>query len=506
MGPRSTFLLMIAVILVSALGSGCGSGGESEPLDPAAAVPPDAVAFVEFPVQPGEEVKANAELAARGLAGVGDLEEWVVSELEETVAGKSWYPNLRTEVWPWMGARGGAFARGVSGSDLEGYGAVFEVTDEQAAMEFVDAQLGLQDSPPDEGSYEGVEFQVVSGTGGVVGVFDGLLALAENEAVFESMVDAADQGGLADEKRYTDLSATTPSGPMTVYADIGELAGQLTGGIDPTTMHILSAAGVDLEHAAAFASVTPHPSAIEIYVSTNLAGADQLSGDEAALLASLPDTAFFAVVLPEFGPRFARLFEYVDQEGIPGMLPPKQPGKMAARAAVDPERIAGSVRRAAFFMQGTDKKDFGVALVLVMASPGQARAAASGLRRLVSSSELELGGRPIVIANRGRRVTIGSRVHSARAGLGGLRSTLADPTYPSEYPARHYYLSTKVIGETPIVGLLDLWDGLKAASNLIPPDEERFSAIEPYLDLIYSIAVGVDTSHGSTTLRVTVGY
>ncbi len=508
MAPRILYWLAGAFVFIALLGGGCGGGGKtSEDADPAAAVPADAMVFTEFPTQPGAELKRGVAKAASAFAGIANLDEWAIVELEESVAGKSWYPDLGKEVFPWLGTRGGVFAQRFDGESLEGWGAAFEVSNEAAAQEFVDSELRLQDSPPDEESYEGVDFHVLADTGGVVGVFNGLVAVAEDETVFKSMVEAMEEGGLDDEKRYADLSAGSSLGKgLDAYVDIGELIDQAIGGMDPSTSLILDALGIDLEEAAAFASIVPHDLTIEADVTTNLSGDQPFSGDKSGLLASLPDNAFFAVASPEFGRRFKQAFERIDEAGIPGSVSPGQLSKEAERAGIDPERIADSVSRAAFFLQGITEKEFGAALVLVMESPGGAQETASELDRVFRSADLEFVGRPVVVASRGDRVTIGLGSHSARTGLGGLKSKLSAPSFPSAYPARHYGLAKEAIGDIPITGSLDLWDGLDAAASLLPPDEKRFSAIRPYLELIFSVAVGVEPSHGLTKLRVSIGY
>jgi hypothetical protein len=510
--PLLAALSLAALIAMSA---GCG-GGSSAGSDVASIAPPGAPVFVEGAVQPSGELKANTEAVAKQVAGIGNLGDFIVSELESSAQDDGEPLDFAKEVEPWLGERAGAFFEKLDGSDFSGTGVIVESTDTAATQEFIDAQVKSSEDPYSAASYEGIDYEVGGSEENAIGVVGDFLVVAEGEKVFEEVVDASQGDSLANEDTFAEaISAASDGSLADVFVDVGSLIDQSGGQIDPQARQILQNAGIDPSEATAVASVVPGSDQIEVELSSDLGGQEAPTGDASSLLGSLPSTSFAAFAASGFGKQLDEAVDSLDEEGVPGTIPPNQLKKGLKEVGIDLEALTGSLQDAGAFAVGNSESSLGGALVLTTKG-SQATDAISNLGLLLRGAHVEgvtalsgkysgfsvrspeLGPKPLVVAAKEGRIAIG---YGLPATLSGLASdsgqTLADnPAYGDAVAS---------LGDTPISGFADGPAALRLADSLIPGSETGFEEAKKYLKSIRFLALGSATQGDLATARLIVG-
>jgi len=507
--------LLAALAALFAAGCGGGDDGSGSGTDPASVAPPQAPVFVDFTIRPEGATKQNIESLAQKIAGIDDLGDLIITELESSASEDGEEFDYEKEVEPWLGDRAGLFLQEYEDEDFEGYGAAIQTSDEGAARDFVDKQIEADDEEVKDGSYEGVDFKVEEDET-TIGVFDGLVVFAEDEAIFKSMVDASGGESLGGEEAYTGAVADVPDDSAAdVYVDIGALIEEAGGEIDEQTELFLDTVGIEPDEASAVASLVPGSDQVEIDLSTNLSGENPPSGDASELLGSLPGTSVAAFASAEFGKRFNEGIDQIDKQGIPGEVPPNQLKKTLKQAGIDLEAIAGSIGDVGGYVTGNSESTLGGALVLETEEASQAKNTVSNIGLFLRSANIpgvtaidgeasgfsirdaELGRQPVVVAAKGSRIAIGY-------GLASTLSSFQEASKPlSDSPA--YEEAVSALGGTPIAAYVAGPAALRLASSLIPPGEEDFEEAKPYLEKIDYLAVGSEASGDLVTAKLIVG-
>ncbi|HXS46742.1 MAG TPA: DUF3352 domain-containing protein [Solirubrobacterales bacterium] len=512
MKPRPLFAALVLAAL-AALAAGC-SGGDSSGSDVASLAPPGSPVFVEGAVHPSGELKANTDAVAKQVAGIDNLGDFVVSELESSAQDDGEPFDYAKEVEPWLGERAGVFFEKLEDGDLGDGGVIVESTDTAATQEFVDTQIEASDDPYRSASYEGIEYEFGGSDETAIGVVGDFLVVAEGERPFKDAVDASQGDSLAGEDTFADAtSAASEASLADVYVDVGGLIDQSGGQIDPQARQILQNAGIDPSEATAVASIVPGADQVEVEISSDLGGQEAPTGDASSLLGSLPADSFAAFAVSGFGKQLDEALDSLDEEGIPGTIPPNELKKGLKEAGIDLEGITGSLQDAGAFAVGHSESSLGGALVLT-SNDSKATNAISNLGLLLRSADVpgvtalggkysgfsvrspELGSKPIVVAAKEGRIAIG---YGLPATLSGLASdsgkTLSDsPSYSD---------AVEALGETPISGFADGPAALRLADSLV--SESGFDEARKYLKNISFLALGSATQGDLATARLIVG-
>jgi hypothetical protein len=509
-------VLLAAFAALFVAGCGGGSDGGGSGTDPASVAPPQAPLFIDFTLRPEGETQQNIDALAKEIAGVDNLGELIIEELESSASEDGEELDFEKEIEPWLGERGGLFLREYEGDDFEGYGVAIQTEDEGEASEFVDKQVeNDQDEDFTDGSYQGVDFKVQDDET-TIGVFDGLVVIAEDEAIFKEMVDASSGENLGEEAAYTDAVAGVPGeSAANVYVDIGGLIEESGGQIDDETQLFLDTVGIEPDEATAVASLVPGSGQVEVDLSTNVSGDNPPSGDASELLGTLPATSVAAFASAEFGERFNEAIDRFDKQGIPGQVPPNQLKKTLKQAGVDLESIASSIGDAAVYVTGNSERSLGGALVLESDSSEEAKNTVSNLGLFLRSTGTpgitkisegasgfsirspELGRQPVVVVAKGSRIAIGYGLAPTLSSFQEAAKTLADaPAYKEALDA---------LGDTPIAMYVDGPSALNLATALVPSDEEGFEEAKPYLQKIEYLALGSEASGDLATAKLIVG-
>jgi hypothetical protein len=508
--------LLAALVALFVAGCGGGSGDGGSGTDPATVAPPQAPIFIDFTVRPEGETKQNLDALAKEIAGIDNLGDLIVTELENSASEDGEELDFEKEIEPWLGDQGGLFLQDYEDSDFEGYGAAVQTTDESAARDFVNKQVEAGDEESSDGSYHGVDFKVQEDET-TIGVFEGLVVFAEDEAIFKTMVDASEGESLGGEETYTSVVSEIPDdSAANVYVDIGTLIEESGGKIDSETETFLDTVGIEPDEATAVASLVPGSSQIEIDLSTNLSGDNPPSGDASELLGSLPATSVAAFASADFGTRFNEGIDKLDEQGIPSEgIPPHKLKKTLKEAGIDLESIAGSIGDVGAYVTGNSESSLGGALVLDTENADQAKNTVSNIGLFLRSTGTpgitkitegasgfsirspELGRQPVVVVAKGSRIAIGYGLAPTLSSFQEANKTLAD--------ASAYQDAVDALGGTPIAMYVDGPAGLRLAKALVPPGEKEFEAAEQYLRKIDYLALGSEASGDLVTAKLIVG-
>lgn len=500
--------------------AGCGSDSSgSSGSDPAALAPATSPMYIEATLRPEGELKTNVDDLARTIAGVDDLGELIVEELEDEAGDSGEELDYEKEIAPWLGERAGMFFQKYDGEEFRGYGVAVETTDADASQSFIDKQSESGDEEVTDGSYDGVDYKVGSEDETTVGVIGDFVAIAEDEGTFKQMVDASGGDSLADAEDFSETFDAAADGSFAdVFVDIGALIDQSGGTIDPEAKQFLDSAGIEPNEATAVASLIPGSDQIEIELSTDVGGENPPSGDASGLLGSLPADSAAAIAAPGFGERLGEALDELDANGIEGEIPPNQFKSTLKQAGIDVDKITASIGDLGVFVTGNSERDLGGAVLLETKNAEEASNTVANVGLLLRGAEVagvtalsgkfsgfsvrsdDLGPKPLVVAAAGERIAIAYGLPAATEALsGGSGQTLADtPLYKEALSA---------LGGTPISGFADGPAALRIASSLFAgsDDEADFKEAKPYLAKIEYLAIGSGAADGLITAKLIAG-
>ncbi len=509
------------IAIVGALAvAGCGGGSDSSASggsELASLAAPGSLVFVEGDLKPSGELKANVDSVAQKVAGVKNLGDFVIGELESSAKADGESVDFASEVEPWLGERAGiAFERLVDGELSEPLIAV-ESTNPKATQSFIDKRASTGSEPSKDVSYKGVDFKVGGSENDAVGLIGELLVLADSEKEFKAAVDASNGESLGDEDRFQEAIATTTKGSLAdVYVDVGGILEQSDDQIDPQARGVLENSGIDPSDATAVASVIPQSEQIQVDLSSNLGGEKAPAGDVSDLLGSLPANSFAAVAFSDFGEQLEEAIDSIDESGVPPNLKPNELKSTLAQGGIDLDKIAGSFEDGAVFAENANGDNVSGALVATSNSNEASEAIASlgtllrganvpGITAVTGkasgfsvSNTGQLGDKPVVVVAKDKRVAIGYGLANALVALNpGSGPTLADQA--------SYKAAAAALGKTPISAFVDGPAALSLAETLVPRSKTEFWEARPYLKKISYIGIGSGTSGDLATATLIAG-
>lgn len=490
--------ILIAAALAALAVAGCG-GGSSSSSDPASVAPPQTPFYIEGTIQPEAELGHNVDALAEKIAGVQDVGELVVEEIEKSALDNGKPVDFAKEIEPWLGEKAGLFFEGYDGSDFHGYGIAVETTDSGAAQEFIDDR-----AEPENGE--------------VAGMIGDLLVFAESEATFKA-AEKADKGeSLADQDSFsTAMEAATDGSLANVYVDIGGLIKQAGRGIDPDTKLFLESAGIEPEGATAVASLIPGSDQIEVDFATDLNGDRPVPGDASQLLSSLPGGSFAAFAASEFGRQLGESIDSIDRHGIPGELEPGELKQAMAAAGIDLDKISASIGDVGVFAQGNTKKNLTGAVVLDTTDSKEATNTVANIGLLLRASgtpgvtaisgkatgfsvRIENLDKPVIVAAQGNRIAIslGPAASAQALSAEGGATMASNPEFKE---------AKEALGDTAMTGFVDGPAALALVNNILTGTEEAegFEEAKPYLEKAAFAAIGAGSSGELATAKLIIG-
>jgi len=508
-------LAILAAVVVAGCGDSSSSGDSGSSAGPASLAQPGSLVYVEGNLRPTGELKSNVDSAANKIAGIGNLGNFVISELESSAEGDGEPVDFATEIDPWLGDKAGvAFSHLVDG-DLSEPLIAIQTTNAKATQQFIDKKAKQGGDPYKDLSYEGVDFKVGGSEENAVGVIGEWLVLADGEKEFKDAVDASDGDSLGGEDRFqTAFDAASNGSFADIYVDVGGVIKQSGDKIDDQAQEVLQSSGIDPSEATAVASVIPGAEEIVVDLSSNLGGEKAPNGDVSKLLGSLPASSFAAFAVSGFGEQLEEAIDSLDEEGIPPELPPNQLKSTLSQAGIDLDKIAASLEDAAVYAEGNSRSSLGGSLV-VTANSSEAADAVASLGTLLRGASVpgvtavggkasgfsirsdELGAKPIVVVANGTRLAIGYGLPETLKGLSGSGPTLSG--------SAAYKAAVASLGKTPISAYVDVPAALHLAEALVPRSKTDFWEAVPYLKKISYIALGTGSSDELATAKLIAG-
>jgi len=521
MKARPVLLAIVALLAAALAIAGCGGSGDgndSSGADPASYVPKTAPVYVEATLLPSGETKTNVEELVKNVAGVDDLGGLIVEELEKAANDEGEEFEYGTEIEPWLGEKVGLYIAGYDGEEFKQAGLAVQTTNPDEAKAFLEKHVKTDSGEPyEEAEVEGQEVFVNPEEGEVLGVVGEAILFSEDEATFAEMVKTSEgDESLAEQEKFKTTVEKAPDGSLAeVYVDIGGVIREAGGTIDQNSKLLFEATGIDPTKATAVASLIPHAEQVEIDFSSNLSSAEAATGDASSFLEELPSTATLGFATADFGKRLSGVIDKLDEQGIPGQIPPHELKKGLKEAGIDLEAIAGSIGDLGFFVEGSGT-EVGGALVL-STTGNEAQNTVSNLGLLLRATgqpgvtaltgkisgftipNEELGGEPIVIAASGSKLAVGLGLKAATLALKGSAETLGQTAGFEEAKA--------ALGDTPITAYLDAPTALSLIEASLPADEAaEFEEAKPYLQKVAYAAIGTEEAGGYSTAKMILGF
>jgi hypothetical protein len=507
-------LPVLAAAAALSLLAGCGGGGDDAASSgPASTTPPDALLFAEANIRPKGAVKANVEAVASKV-GFDDPAGKIVEELEKSARENGEPIDFEEDVEPWLGERVAVFSTDAGSDEAT---VVIEVADADAAQAFIDEKVKAKGGGETKDvSYEGVDYKLDEVEGDATGLV-GDFAVSGPEREFKEAVDASSGDSLADSDKYRGIASAAADGSLAdAYLDLGGLIEESgDGGLDPEAEKIFEAAGLDLDEATAVASLVPGSDQVEIDISSRLGGTEA-TPPASDLLGSLPAGSAVALASSDFGKTIGEVIDILDEEGIPGQVPPNQLKDTLKKAGIDLDRISESIQDVGIFAEGSSKSTVGGAIVLTTDSATEAENTVTSAGFLVRAADVPgvtaVSGRatgfsvrgvfdekPLVVAAKGERIAIGY-------GLPATLRVLATESGPTLSGEPAYREAVDALGGSAISGFADGDAALRFAAAVVPEDERAgFEEARPYLEKISYVAIGSGTDGDLATAKLIVG-
>jgi hypothetical protein len=508
---------LLAVLATALLATACGGGGSESGKVPAEAAPAGASVFVDAKIRPSGEIAENVESLVQKVAGIDDLGAVIGEELEKAAADEGEEIDLEEDVEPWLGEEVGLFLQEYDGENFNGIGAALQVTDESEAESFVEEHVKSTNGPLEDEQHEGVDYKT-EGDGQAFGFTEGFLLYAKNEGVFKQMVDALDGENLTGVEAFEKANDEVADGSVAnVYVDIGALIQEAGRGIDGETRLGFELLGIEPEGSTAMVSLVPGAETLELDFSSDLTSGTVAGGDASDLLGSLPAGSVAAFAAPEYGKALQQVIDQIDENGIPGEVPPHQFKRGLQQSGFDLESIAASIGDIGVFVEGNSESNLGGALVIETNDPNEAGNTVKNLGLLLratgtpgitaiqegglsgfSISAEDLGSKPLVVAAGGSKIVVAYGPKAAAAAASEKAGTLADdPTFKEAEAA---------LGDTPISAYLNGTAGLGLIETLASPLEQaELMEVRPYLEKLGYLAVGGSSSGEKTTAKIVAG-
>ena len=519
---RRLVLPVLAALAALALLAGCGDSDDgSSSDDPATLAPPDTPVYIQAKVQPTGSVKTNLEALADRLAGIDDLGGTIESLIEEEAGDSDEEIDFKEDIQPWLGESAGLFLTEFDGDDFKGGGFALQVTDTGEAQDFLDSQAEREDPPAEDESYEGIDYKLDPDDEEAIGVVGSFIVFGDSKAAFEAAVDASEGESLADSENFTEVTPDTPEDSLAdVYVDIGGLIEAAGGEVDPDAVKFFESAGIELERSTATTSLIPGEDNVEIEVASKLTGEAQSavpSADAAGLLASMPAGSIAAISAGNLGDSIGQVIDTIDEEGIPGEVPPNQLKKTLSSAGIDLDKITGNLGDAAVYAQGRSEATLSGALVIEVESASEAQGTVADIGKLLRSNNVpgvtavksggsgftvsspELGRQPLVVVAKGDRMAIGYGLAATLTGL--------DPGSATLEKTKAYNEALNALGSTPITGFAAGRPVLRVVEGLITDtdDKEELEELRPYLSKVPFLAIGGETKEDVARARLILG-
>ncbi len=501
---------------VFAIGCG-GSDGSTAGADLAELAPPDVPLYVEGTIDPSDDQAAAIDSIA-GRFGL-DPGAQLTAAIDRSFAGDD--ISYAQDVEPWLGDHVAAFVRSFDtgpSNTLTDAAAIVEVTDADAAREFIDKAAQASGDETEERTYDGTDYVFDPTDSTAVGIVDDRALVAGQEAAFKVAVDASAGESLAGSEDYTSHLDPLPDDALgTAYFEPGALisAGIASGDVKPQDARMVKPLlGVLLSEPVG-AALTVQPDAASIDVSSAI-DSDAPASTESALLENLPGDAWLAAALPNLGPTLARAFDQITNSGLPGARQLQSEVRRMTGLDLSAD-VFSWLGDAAGFVSGTGSPGIEFGVIAETTDPDGPRKLLAVAQRLIERTSPPPSTGPPEGADYGFSFGLPATGGGAEAGViddmlvGVFGASVDQVLHPDatlgDDPGYSAAVSALGDGMAPAL-FLDLPDTIKVAeigaADNPPGDRLNYQAVEPYLGDLGSLILGSRHSDGLLITRTTV--
>lgn len=303
-------LLLLAALLTAVVAAGCGSSAASGGVDLEAAVPRDALMYVEATLRPQGDARDGALAAAGKVLRTDDPSGRVRELLQQELAHSKPPADFAKDIDPWLGDRAALWvgAPGRPGG-APVVGAVVAVRDASLARTKIEALASKDGKKLVKRSVDGNDYEALTGDDTAVAFRGGELLVGQDAAV-RRMLTLPPDGGLNRSDAYRNATEDLAANRLaTLFVDTGRFV-ELAAQHDPQAARLGPLRS--LLGAAAFKPVAASFSADGTRMSVEsvmAAGGGVLgrlgnptgSGVAAPLLRALPGSSWAALAVPNAG-------------------------------------------------------------------------------------------------------------------------------------------------------------------------------------------------------------
>jgi hypothetical protein len=498
---------------------GCGSSDDGAAAGGGLAelAPPDAPFYVEGVIDPDDD-QADAIDSLTGRFGLDPGAE-LIAAIDSFFSAESADLNYADDVEPWIGDHAATFVRSFDADkSLKDFAALIEVTDVDAANDFITKATQASDDQTEQRTYDGTSYVFDFADSTAIGIVDDRALVAGSEAAFKVAVDASGGESLAASEDYTSHLDPLPDDALaTAYFEPGTLisAGIASGDVDPEAVRMVKPLLGGLLDAPVGAALTVEPDAASVDVASNI-DSDAPDSTESALLENLPGDAWLAAALPDLGPTLERTFDQITNSGLPGGR--ELESQVHETTGLDLSADVFSwLGDAAGFVSGTGSPGIEFGVIAETTDPDGPRKALAAAQRLIEQTSPTPSTGPPEGADYGFSFGLPSVGGGAEAGVidnmlvGVFGASIdqvlhPDPTLGDD-PG--YSAAVSVLGDDMAPALfMDLPEAIKVAEIGAaddPPGEGlNYQAVEPYLGDLGSLILGSRHSDGLLITRTTV--
>ncbi len=210
-------LLALVALLAAVVVAGCGSSAASGGPDLTAAVPRDALVYVEATLRPQGGARDGALAAAGKVLHTDDPSGRIRELLQQAFAQADPPVDYAKDIDPWLGDRVGLWV-GVpaSASADPSVGAIVAVRDSELARTKIEALEAKDGKKPVKRSVDGNDYEVFSGDDIAVAFRDDELLLGQ-EAAVRRMLTLPGDGGLDGSDTYRNATADLDANRLATY-------------------------------------------------------------------------------------------------------------------------------------------------------------------------------------------------------------------------------------------------------------------------------------------------
>jgi hypothetical protein len=520
---RGRLVQIVACVLAvcaSAFAVGCGSDDEAAAGEGLAELaPPDAPFFVEGVIDPDDDQVAAID-SLTGRFGF-DPGAALAGAIDSEFAGEDEDLTFADDVEPWLGDHAAAFVLSFEAStsnDVGDFAALIEVTDVDAANDFMAKAAEASGHETEERSYDGTDYLFDTTDSAALGIVDGRALVAGSEQAFKVAVDAASGESLAGSEDYTSHLEPLPDDAIaTAYFDPGTLASAAiaSGDVDPAEAQMVKPLLSGLLSEPVGAALTVEADSASIDVASTI-DSDAPESTQSSLLEDLPGDAWLAAGMPDLGPTLQRNLDRIINSGLPG----------ASRLEAGIERTTGLdlnadvfswLGDAAGFVSGTGAPGIKFGVVAETSDPNGPRKLLAAVQRLIEKTDPPPSTGPPEGADYGFSFGLPGVGGGAEAGvigdmLVGVFGASVDQVLHPETTLGDdagYSAAVSALGDDMAPALfLDLPEAIAVAQIGAADDPlgegPDYQAIQPYLGDLGSLIAGSRHSDGLLITRTTV--